>query len=48
MIFLVVVDEIFVVNLLIGLGLEYEQQMKGFVEDYEEKIEKFEIEFEEE
>ena len=44
---LAAVDETFAANPA-GLGLEYEQQMKGLAEDYEEKIEKLEKELEEE
>jgi len=44
---LAAVDETFLPNPA-GLGLEYEQQMKGLAEDYEEKIEKLERELEEE
>ena len=45
---LAAVDETFAANPSTGLGLEYEQQMKGLAEDYEEKIEKLETELEEE
>ena len=44
---LAAVDETFAAKPA-GLGLEYEQQMKGLAEDYEEKIEKLEKELEEE
>ena len=44
---LAAVDETFAANPA-GLGLEYEQQMKGLAEDYEEKIEKLGRELEEE
>lgn len=44
---LAAVDETFAAHPA-GLGLEYEQQMKGLAEDYEEKIEKLERELEEE
>lgn len=44
---LAAVDETFAANPA-SLGLEYEQQMKGLAEDYEEKIEKLERELEEE
>lgn len=42
---LAAVDETFAAHPA-GLGLEYEQQMKGLAEDYEEKIEKLERELE--
>lgn len=44
---LAAVDETFAAKPA-GMGLEYEQQMKGLAEDYEEKIEKLEKELEEE
>lgn len=44
---LAAVDETFAAKPA-SLGLEYEQQMKGLAEDYEEKIEKLERELEEE
>ena len=44
---LAAVDETFAEK-PVGLGLEYEQQMKGLAEDYAEKIEKLERELEDE
>ena len=44
---LAAVDETFAAK-PVGLGLEYEQQMKGLAEDYEEKIVKLERELEDE